>query len=360
MLRPADTVQKLLISTTSHFVGVFEGDGVMLALAWPGYARQSMIRWQEGPLSRNAFVFAFETEPIQRLPGTLIPDHSPFGDVICSYLAVLYGKRFDSHGALENQGSFRVPELGSFAEPCNHVLPQNSRDLRADFAVPLNLAEVSRIQRLITGPLLDSRFHETFQAAAKFYLRALQAVERDPEAAYLSLITVGEIVSNWHPFEHSTLLDADMRECLDLIRNSCPDGPHIANRIQGRLRQIKRRFVECFVGLFDDAFFGRSELTSEYKLEAGSFRKILAAAYDLRSKYLHTGKPFGYWISPDTSRYETQFARPVTGDSEFDKLLAVAPTYLGLERLTRYALLRFAESNGAYVDPPSPGSTESA
>jgi hypothetical protein len=25
MLRPVDTVQKLLISTTSHFVGVFEG-----------------------------------------------------------------------------------------------------------------------------------------------------------------------------------------------------------------------------------------------------------------------------------------------------------------------------------------------
>jgi hypothetical protein len=104
MLRPVDTAQKLLISTTSHFVGVFEGDGVMLALAWPGYARQSMIRWQEGPLSRSAFVFAFETQPIQRLPGTLIPDCSPFGDVICSYLAVLYGKRFDSHGALENQG----------------------------------------------------------------------------------------------------------------------------------------------------------------------------------------------------------------------------------------------------------------
>jgi hypothetical protein len=54
----------------------------------------------------------------------------------------------------------------------------------------------------------------------------------------------------------------------------------------------------CHGGLCDDAFFGRSELTPEYKLEGGdSFRKVLGAAYDLRSKYVHSGKPFGHWIS---------------------------------------------------------------
>ena len=31
-LRPDETVQKLLISTTSHFVGAFERDDMMLAL----------------------------------------------------------------------------------------------------------------------------------------------------------------------------------------------------------------------------------------------------------------------------------------------------------------------------------------
>jgi hypothetical protein len=252
-----------------------------------------------------------------------------------------------------------VPELGSFAEQCNHVLPQNSYTPRADFPVPLDLAEVSRIRRLITGPPLDSRFHETFQAAVKFYLRALQAVESDPEVAYLSLITVGEILSNWHTFDESILLDADLREDLELIRKSCSDGPRIANSIRGRLYQVKRKFVECFVGLCDDAFFGRSELSPEYKLEAGTFRKALGAAYDLRSKHLHTGKPFGLWVCPDTTRYEAQFAQPVTGDKDFDKVLANAPTYLGLERLTRYALLRFAQSNGAYGESPSTGSAES-
>jgi hypothetical protein len=94
-------------------------------------------------------------------------------------------------------------------------------------------------------------------------------------------------------------------------------------------------------------------------LEAGTYRKALGAAYDLRSKHLHTGKPFGLWVSPDTTRYETQFAQPVTGDKDFDKVLANAPTFLGLERITRYALLRFAQSNGAYGESPSTGIAES-
>ena len=35
-------------------------------------------------------------EPIERLPGTVIPDRSIGGEILCSYLAVLFGKRFDT------------------------------------------------------------------------------------------------------------------------------------------------------------------------------------------------------------------------------------------------------------------------
>jgi hypothetical protein len=125
------------------------------------------------------------------------------------------------------------------------------------------------------------------------------------------------------------------------------------------LPQVKRRFVETLTSLCDSSLFERSELAVEFGLKADSFRKTVAAAYDLRSRYVHTGTPFGNWISPDSSSYETQFAFPVTNDREIDKILAKAPTYLGLERIIRYALLRFAQSNGAYVEPQNAGSTES-
>jgi hypothetical protein len=272
--------------------------------------------------------------------------------MICSYLAVLFGKRFDNHGVFENQGTFHIPELTAFAETCNHRLPQNSHTPRTNFAVPLNLAEVARIERLILDETLDDRFQTAFQAAAKFYLRALQTAERDPEIAYLNLITVGEILSNWYKYEEGALLDEEMRNCLETIRNEYEEGMRIANFISGRLRQVKRRFVETFVRLCDSAFFDHSEVTGEFgRLNADSFRDSISAAYDLRSRYVHSGTPFGNWICPGSHFREGQLGLPVTRDREFGKILAKAPTYLSLERISRYALLRFAQSNGAYVEP---------
>lgn len=40
---------------------------------------------------------------------------------------------------------------------------------------------------------------------------------------------------------------------------------------------------------------------------------------------------------------EIQLGRPVVADKDVARALAAAPTLIGLERVTRYALLRFAE-----------------
>ncbi len=109
----------------------------------------------------------------------------------------------------------------------------------------------------------------------------------------------------------------------------------------------------------DGSFFDRPEATAERGLlKADSFRDSVAAAYDLRSRYVHTGTPFGNWIGPGSTYHETQLGLPVTGDKELGRILAKAPTYVGLERVTRHALLRFAQSRGAYVEPGRSGSDE--
>ena len=133
-LRPQETIQKALISTTSHFVGEFAKDGVLLTHAWPDFFDHSAsIRWSEGPASRSAFIFAFETEPIEKKPGRRLPEYSPMGELICAYLAVLFGKRFDSHGLVEGSGYYHVPDLTQFGHLCDHYLPQNSHASRIDF-----------------------------------------------------------------------------------------------------------------------------------------------------------------------------------------------------------------------------------
>ena len=353
-LRPEETIQKALISTTSRLVGEYEKNGVLLTHAWPDFRDPSAsVRWSEGPASRSAFIFAFETEPVEKKSGPL-PEYSPVGESICAYLAVLFGKRFDSHGLVEGSGFFHIPDLTEFGHLCDQHLPQNSHAPRIDFPVPLNLGEISRIERLFLGTTLDLKFLRAFQGATKFYLQALQNAEHDPEVAYLHLITTGEILSNFYEYEKDDLLDEQSKQALTKIREGLPDGVQVANFISGKLLQVKRRFVETIVRLIDQDFFQRSEARQLFLgFKADSFRDSVSAAYDLRSRYVHTGIPFGGWVSLNASgmNNEMQVGKPVVEDKEQGKILAKAPTYIGLERVMRYCLLQFAKSEGVYVEP---------
>lgn len=353
-LRPVRTTQRALLSTTSHFTGEWETDDVLLALAWPDFRDESgFARWTEGPASRSAFVLAFRTGPIDEAPGQPFPDYSPRADEICSYLSVLFGKRFDNHGLFESIGYFHVPDLAQYVTLCNHSLPQNSHRPRVDYAIPLNLAEIARIERLLLlDSNLDPRFLNTFHAAAKFYLQALQSFERDPEVAYLHLITVGEILSGFFEFDDNHLMDERTTQALARVREGLDDGDDIACFLAGRMRHVKRRFVETIMQLIEPPFFERSESAQPFaRLTLDGFRGSVSAAYDLRSYYVHTGRPFGSWMSWSAGIMEVLPGKPVLKDKSLAKALGLAPTYFGLERIIRCCLLRFAQSNGAYLYP---------
>jgi len=221
-----------------------------------------------------------------------------------------------------------------------------------DFGVSLNLVEIARIEPLFFGSL-NPKFLDNFRAACKFYSQALQIGEQDPEVGYLHLVTAGELLSNY--FEHDTelLLDGEMISVITLIRKHIPKGDKAANLVISRLLQIKRKFVDSICDLLDDSFFERTESQQPYgRLVATDIRKVVSAAYDLRSKYVHTGVPFGNWIRWSRFNNEVQFGRPITEDKEFSDILAKAPTYVGLERIIRYCLLQFAAKNGAFVELP--------
>src|ERR1051325_11117698 len=97
-LRPSNTVQKVLISTTSRLVGEYESDDICIAHAWPAFHDPFMrLKFAEGGTSRSAYVVAFETPAPHARPGSALPDYTPTGDAVCSYLAVLFGTRFANH-----------------------------------------------------------------------------------------------------------------------------------------------------------------------------------------------------------------------------------------------------------------------
>lgn len=356
-LRPLQNIHKCLLSTTSRLVGEFEMDGALLAHAWPDFHdRHASARCSEGPASRSAFIFSFRTEDALVNSGAA-PNYSPVGEMICGCLAVLFGKRFDHHGLLEGSGFFQLPDLADFGHLCRHNLPHNSHNARPDFEVPLNLVEVARLKPLLQGNAVNHRFLRSFQTCTKFYLQALQSAERDPEVAYLNLITAIEVLSNFYEYDKSDLLDVETLSALQQIETQLGDGQKIAKLFLSKLLQIKKRFLKTVLALVDDDFFTRSEASQAlFGLKKKSFDKCMAAAYDLRSRYVHTGIPFGSWISLGLGgqNSEVQVGEPIIKeDRELGKLIGCAPTFVGLERVTRYVLLRSALEQGAYVAQPT-------
>jgi Apea-like HEPN len=355
ILEAPRTIQRLLVSTTSRLVGSYSGAELLVDHAWlSGNDALTRSRLAEGPSSRNAFVATFETEPIAPRAGVPIPNYSSYGGFICAIFAVFFGKRFDTHGAVQQNGMFFVPELRSFNEVCNPKLPHNSHSPRVDFAIPLVLNELARVEVFFDDSEIDPHVLRTFSTAAKFYLLALQNLERDAEVAYLHLITSVEVLSNFFKYPKEELLDADSKKALASIRSSGSDGPKLARKFEKQLLHVKRRFVRTVLDLMNSEFFDRTESAENYgALKESDFEQRIAAAYDLRSRYVHTGVPFGSWaaFAVGGRSAEVQIGKPVLEDKQFEKLVYRAPTAVGLERIVRFCLLRFLEANALYTGP---------
>lgn len=356
-LRPSQTLNKGLLSTTSRFVGEYEDKdhGILLTHAWITRSRVATSTFfEEGPTSRSAFMLVFETDPVQPKAGQSWPDWSGIPILFSSYLSVLFGKRFDSLGLVETHGLFNFPSLDTLPTLCNHTLPYNSHKPRVDFPVPLNLCEVSRIKSLLIAGH-PQPFIRVFQGAAKFYSQALQVFEQDPEVAYLHLVTAIEILSNLITPVADEFYDAKTKNYFLKIEKEVRDGQLVSKHFRGKLLLIKKRFVSTVTKLVDEDFFSRTESLEVFaKLKSGlSFAKTVAAAYDLRSKYVHTGAPFGSWISRSMGSMnpEVQVGRPNVDDKDYAKTLEKAPTFVGLERIVRYCLLKSAQNHNFYVEP---------
>jgi len=327
---------------------------MLVTHAWPNFSRRNTnARTLAGPASRNAYVLAFETPPVDPQGAVPLPDYSGISELISWYFSVLFGKRFDNHGLLESVGFFNLPNLDSYGTLCVEVLPQNSHSSRVDYPVPLNLTELKRIKRLLTKPSSDPITTRILQTASKFYAQALQAFEHDSEVAYLHLITSLELLTSISALDPQNFYEPATKEYLHRIAAEMIDGEKVAKHFRTKLLSIKRRVVETTLQLVDDGFFVRSESQVEFaRLTKASFRKCIGAAYDLRSKYVHTGAPFGKWIenSIGGQNAEVQVGAPVVSDKDYGRILANAPTFVGLERVVRYCILRQFEFLGLYSD----------
>lgn len=345
-LRPCETVQKVLISTTSRMVGHYENKSIVITQAFPSfYDRSAIFRTLATPFSRSGLMVAFETPPVEEGAGIVGSDYIYTGETVCAYMSVLFGKRFDYHGPVEANGHYEIPDTTAYSRICDPRLPFNSHEPRNCFPVPLEINQVSSIEKvLFRASGVDEKLRHRLEVICKFYMRALQNAEHDPETGYLNLITAGEILSNFFQYSEEEMFDEGTLRDLDLIRSEIKEGDKIAKRISSRFTSVKKAFVESLCSLLDDSFYSKKEFMRRFVPE--DIDKNIGAAYDLRSNYVHSGVSFGRWMDFSGNHSDLRFGKPMIDDSKLAKILEKAPRFIGFERLMRYCILKFMSSQG--------------
>lgn len=353
ILRPNENTQRVMISTPSHFVGEFVSDKILITHAFPqlndAYGWQALSD-SKNPYKRSYFIASFIREPDKdKEHRSIIPDYSVLGEYLSVFLSVLYGKRFDNHGAIEQNGRFGLPSMSGL-RPCKYVqYPFNNDKPRKNLNIELNLDKVKSIEKIIDLDFDGGRAGNVFFAAAKSYLEALRTIDYDPENAFISLVMSGEILGDFYKkdFTAEELYDENTRKQFERITVEIIGGEKIVSELKGRLFQVKRVFTRVLLKLLNSKFFDgyEGEITFLGLSEKGIKRKIMYA-YDLRSYYIHTGARFGKYIEPINMMNEVCPGLGwVMEDKRLSKLLKHSPTFLGMERIIRFCLLRFLNIN---------------
>ena len=341
---------KIALSSPAHFSGEMLTDSFWLTHAWPLHKSNTDILDPSSRFHRSFFVLTFrERELPEEAEKKRQPPYYDFvGDYFCVVLSTYFGKRFDNLGFIQSNGIHCIPGIQPpTLRKLPGALPVTSKP-RVDLGIKLELHQATPLVPILEAVFLEinekqpvSPKLELAFVAGRFYLQALQLFESDPELAFLALVNAGEVLVSGLKFAEEELYDAETRELLAEVKEKLGDAK--AEKVRGRFLQIRRRFRIGLSKLVNTAFFAGSESQEDfYRFKPEDFDTRMAAAYDLRSIFLHAGKTFGGWVTAlDYRNAEVSIGTPAYGDAEWKKLISRIPTLVGMERVIRFCLLRF-------------------
>lgn len=340
--KPRKDITKLLISTPSHFIGSYEHEVFRIVVANENLGVKSARRDERA--YRQYLEVTVET-PEYKKDTIVVPDYSQIGENFCIAMSVLFGKVFDSHGLIQQHGWSYLPDINTSHKIHNKNLTINSSTPRADYGIELNIGNIELVQDvLFQHDEVTAEAHTTFRYAGRFYVQSLRIVEENPELAFLSLITTGEILASYFKYDIDDLLDNDSKKLLESLKSLGEVGEQLHKKVSKKLMGISEAFCKFLIDCLDDEFFERAEAKNDYeKLTKCDIKQRLKAAYNLRSKYVHAGKMPSGWMSVDylNNNEEVHHGNPVLEDREMKRTLKRSPTFIGMERIIRYSLIKF-------------------
>ena len=297
------------------------------------------MRIGSGPYRRSHFCLSVEV-PERDPSANTYPMYAWVGEELSALIGAFYGKLVLNFGHMQAGRLVTVPSTDERpiyrydkAPFTDQARRPNGPELNLSHAEPLVAKYVKVAGSDTQLPLLVR--------AADFYRLALETYGERPEVAFAMLISTLEVLTAINTYSEEELYDEQLLDDLKLISAMCTDGPDIVSRLKGRLYQVKRRVAALVNHVVPDSFFQERETTMAWGfiVDRNELVDRVRAAYDIRSRLLHTGNRSGLWyIEHDMQGEERGAGEPVMDDKDLVKLLTRSVNLVGLERITSTVL----------------------
>ncbi len=341
-IRPRKRIHRALLHTPCPLLGGYGGGDpaatLTLDIAWP--------QDRDAVRELNHFVLSLVRASEREMGDLRVREPWDWLAVHCANLMSLaYGKRVEFLGMISSGGTFAVTRSASsdFGFPAHPFISNRPRVDRApcpaDRKDTFNLAAADTILWVL-DELQNERVWPLL-TATDFYAHALRSYRSDPDSAYLSLVTAGEILADAEQPDPEPFFGEQAREFLEALQAAQVDEKW-QTYARKNLFAATARFVGVLRDALDDEFFERTEAhtdTPPFRITKDKIEKALRATYGVRSLLSHAGIRISNWLHADQF-YEVPIGRPVMRDQRAAKALESCLTILGLERVIRYALLR--------------------
>lgn len=329
-----------LISASAPFKHQFESSSLAFTQMTSGIGGANYLAY-DGPFQRYFYALEFSTVHTEK------PSIRKFlYDIghLLGIFSLFFGKQLRDHGLMNLEGFYSLPNTINlnpnlyFNQPFyggkHEKPPDHTRDL----------GDIAKLQPLLDRLAQPKPVVPKIVFAAKCYSEALNIFPFDREIAYFRLIQALETAgadsayTEEQRFGHDKQLTSHL-EWLD--EQADPRASKIAEFIKSRLYQVSRGVWLWVQQRIDGSFY----INERYALTSTNLQKSLSSAYALRSQYVHLGVAFGDYIDPVNGRcadFETlpQYMIDLCPTKSLQKVLSMAPSFVGLERLVRYCLLK--------------------
>lgn len=339
-LRVPEGVFRFLFASPAYFTAAFEKRDFALTVVFRSFDRRAGTWAFDGPYARSTFMLSFEVPVPEKRAGIVIPQYNHVGEEVSALIGAFFGKFVVNCGHMQSGNHLTVPYM--WDSPCNsHAHPAFNQQPRKPDGTDLQLTHVEKLLEVYFYQGTGNEALDRILRGAEFYRMALENFYERPEMSFTLLLSALEALLDLHNYTDDEKYDETLKAQLAQIAAQCMDGAKLVESLKSRFYQIRRRVAAFVDAYIPDTYFTQSEARESWASlqKRADLRPRVLAAYDVRSRLLHTGDRTGIWALTHSSMgEETCLGTPVLDDEKLKKLITSSLSLVGLERVTSTVL----------------------